>query len=358
MRNPLARDLDHVLAQTRRSVERAPRRARVHHRRDRILRLLAARDASSGRTIALELDASVVVLTRNGRAFAKKAPHLAAHPAVTLQRRRRADVRVPGRRVLARHPRGDGVASRLAAGAIAWRCSTRSSTARAGRWSSRARRGAQAIPADQLRRRLRTPAAELTHVPEDYAGGPDPTDPAHGSTPRASARRRCCARSTRTTICSRRSRGASRSSGPYLPLDVHFAVGNFIRDALEGGPIQVSGDGTPYRSYLYAADLAVWLWTILLRGPTAAPLQRRFGSGDLDCRSGTARRATIRAGTGDRQDRRHAAAGRDGIERYVPSTARARGRARRDDERRTRPTRIDAHRGLASTTVRHSHVEH
>jgi len=45
----------------------------------------------------------------------------------------------------------------------------------------------------------------------------------------------------------------------------HFAVTNYIMDAMQGGPIRIRGDNVT-RGYMYAADMAVWLWHLLLDG--------------------------------------------------------------------------------------------
>jgi dTDP-glucose 4,6-dehydratase len=54
--------------------------------------------------------------------------------------------------------------------------------------------------------------------------------------------------------------------GPDLPLNEHFAIGNFIRDALQADAITVQSDGSALRSYMDQRDLAHWLVTLLLKG--------------------------------------------------------------------------------------------
>jgi nucleoside-diphosphate-sugar epimerase len=52
--------------------------------------------------------------------------------------------------------------------------------------------------------------------------------------------------------------------GPGLPLTSHFAIGNFLGDALSGRPIAVKGSGLDVRSWMDASDLAetlLGLWS-------------------------------------------------------------------------------------------------
>jgi dTDP-glucose 4,6-dehydratase len=52
--------------------------------------------------------------------------------------------------------------------------------------------------------------------------------------------------------------------GPYHSLETTWAINNFLRDGLKGNSIRVLGNGKTVRSYMYAADFAVWILTILV----------------------------------------------------------------------------------------------
>lgn len=107
---------------------------------------------------------------------------------------------------------------------------------------------------------------EISHVPEDYEGAPSTgvSASAYGEGKRAAE-----LMATMATEYDAIPFSIARCFafvGPLLPLDAHFAIGNFIGDVLAGRDIVIKGDGTSRRSYMHAADLVSWLITILTRG--------------------------------------------------------------------------------------------
>jgi dTDP-glucose 4,6-dehydratase len=54
--------------------------------------------------------------------------------------------------------------------------------------------------------------------------------------------------------------------GPFQSLDKPWAVNNFIRDAILGGPIRILGNELTTKSYMYGSDLANYLLNILAIG--------------------------------------------------------------------------------------------
>jgi dTDP-glucose 4,6-dehydratase len=214
---------------------------------------------------AFALGATATVLSRDPGAFARKCPWLAADPALTWVA---GDVRAFA------YPSGDfthiiHAAVESSRPALAYDPLDEFTTIVEG-----TRRTLDFAAGCGARRVLYVSSgavygpqpAEMTQMPEEYMGAVAVLTPAATyAVAKCAAEQLCLLYAQREGMTIPIAR-CFAFVGAHLPLDRHFAIGNFLRDALAGGPIRVQGDGTPSRSYLYAAELATWLWEILLQG--------------------------------------------------------------------------------------------
>jgi nucleoside-diphosphate-sugar epimerase len=60
--------------------------------------------------------------------------------------------------------------------------------------------------------------------------------------------------------------------GPFLPLDSHFAIGNFIKNGLSHEEIKINAKNRVYRSYMHSDDLVIWMMTILENANKDCPI--------------------------------------------------------------------------------------
>ena len=210
----------------------------------------------------LTLGLTATVLSRNPAAFAQRMPHLASEPCIRLLQGDVRDFDLPREEfeyvIHAAAPTSAAAASQPL---------ELLSTLLNG-----TRHMLEFAKACGAKRFLLTSSGavygrqpqNLSHIPESYLGGPDWLDPNAAYAEGKRVSEQMCALYARESEIDLIIARCFAFVGPHLPLDQHFAIGNFIGDAMAGRNIAVRGDGTPMRSYLYAADLAVWLWTMLL----------------------------------------------------------------------------------------------
>lgn len=312
-----ARDLDEAVAHGRPALE-ALRGARI---------FLTGGTGFFGRWLIAALahahDAygiEAVVLSRNPQAFAAAHPDLAGHPAIALHRGDARNFDFPqGPFTHVVHAAADTSAAADADKAElidtivggTKRVLQFAASVRAARLlyvSSGAIYGPQ-------------PSA-VAHIAEDFCGAPDPLDPrsAYGESKRLAELMCICAAAQGgpQAVVAR----AFAFVGPGLPLDGHFAIGNFIRDAVADRDIVVAGDGTQLRSYLYAGDLVAWLLTLLAQGRSGAAYN--VGSDAATDIAELARKVAAVGGSKSAVVVRGVADPNAPRARYVPSIARAR----------------------------------
>jgi len=269
------------------------------------------------------LGITVTVLTRNPRRFGQRAPHLAFADPVTLLS---GDIRMfsmPRRGSFTHYVHGAAVTSTLVNGNSSrpvldtatigtqrvLEFARRSGGGKFLLLSSGAVYGPQRFGVSHVAEESSAPN-EVQRLPSPYSEG------------KRISECLCVAYSDVNRLEVKIARSFS-FLGPYLPLEGHFAAGNFMRDVMCGRQILIQGDGASRRSYLYPADMAAWLLTILARGQGGRTYN--VGSECAVTISQLAARIAKLLGQGHAQVRilGRKTAGLGGRD-YIPSTRRAR----------------------------------
>lgn len=107
---------------------------------------------------------------------------------------------------------------------------------------------------------------DMTEIPEIYSGSPDVLNPQNAYSIAKRCAEHLCILYQESGDFEIVIARCFAFVGQDLPLDAHFAIGNFIRDALTRSEIVVQGDGRPVRSYMDQRDLAKWLVALLMKG--------------------------------------------------------------------------------------------
>jgi len=268
----------------------------------------------------LGLNSSVTVLSRDPVAFRRKAPHLARNPAVSFHA---GDVRSfvfpEGRFTHVIHAAADPDPKANREDPLRSLDTIVLGARRTLDFAVEC--GAEKFLLISCGEVYGRQPADAPDLAEEYAGAPDTMDPesAYGEGKRV-AELLCTLWRQRHGLDTKIAR-CFGFVGPYLPLDRHFGVSSFLRD--ENAPPAPAGERIPVRSYLYAADLTIWLWTILFRGEACRPYN--VGSEAPLTVVETALEISTAASPSDAAVHvRHKPQDETSVGRYVPSTARAR----------------------------------
>jgi len=270
MTNPLSNDLDHILSKTK-NLWQELRGKRIFLTGGTGFFGCWLLESFCWANRTLGLNAEAWILTRNPDAFRKKCPHLANDASLKLYKGNCVDFDFPPEEF-----------SHLIHASV-YNDSTKDGENSEKHMLESMLGGLQHTlefaAGHGVRKALLTstgaiygkPPRDQKRIPEDFSGDCDPSDVQNVyRETRRIMETICTVYARRHSMQVKIARGFA-FVGPYLPLSGPFAAGNFIQDALNGRPILVKGDGSPFRSYMYAADMAVWLWTILFCGESCRP---------------------------------------------------------------------------------------